>query len=94
MEAFADTVASQTAGLLRYQNSILVYRDENLNCGSVNQGPAADSDDSVYVLTYSEGARTLCLTVYGVVADRSTLDAITIRPDMRRNYGRTVHCWR
>jgi hypothetical protein len=39
MEAFANTLASQMASLLRDQNPILVVKAENLNCGSVKPGP-------------------------------------------------------
>ena len=91
MEAFANTLASQMASLLRDQNPILVVKAENLNCGSVNPGPLADPEDSIYALTFSEGARSLCLTIYGVVGDRSTLDAITNRPDMAISEGNVHH---
>jgi len=90
MEAFSNVMASQVADALRGQDPIFVVQDENANCREVNDGSGPHSDDSIYVLSFSEQSRSLCLTVYGVVPISAALGAITVPPTLGRNYGRPL----
>lgn len=90
MAAFAKITASQIADVLHNQYPVFAVRDEDLKCGGMSEKEnAADSDDSLYVLTFAERSRSLCLTIYGIASDRST-GAITIGSAVGRNYGRPL----
>jgi len=92
MEAFAKTTAAQIASVLHNQYPVFVTKDEQLKCGSMKekeQENVADSDDSLYMLTFSESSRSVCLAIYAGVSDHST-GATRISPTIGRNYGRPL----
>lgn len=90
MQAFANAMAQQIAGLLQQKQPVLVARaEEGAECQSVSPEAAADYDDAYYLLSYSERARSLCLTIYGRVREGSKpASTIFFNPAIERNYGR------
>ncbi len=91
LKGFAITMAGEIASIVHGDYPVLVTQDEKANCSGIDQGRAADSDDAVYVLSFSEQSRSLCLTIYGVVSQRSSVpDAMRLSPDIGRNYGRSL----
>ena len=96
MRAFAATMGRQIANLVHREYPVLVLAGDTSACRSVNQSGAPDADDAIYVLTYSELSRSLCLSVYAKVANNSTAaDVATFKSDTGDNYGRqfseTIH---
>lgn len=90
MDAFANAMARNVAEMLHREYPIIVTRDEHPDCQSVTQERTDNSDDAVYVLTFSEQSRSLCLTVYGILpAGFNSGSAVTLAPAIGRNYGRS-----
>lgn len=90
MAAFAKITASQIAAVLHNQYPVFAVRDADLKCGGISEKEnVADSDDSLYMLTFSEKSRSVCVAIYAVVPDHST-DATGIRPTIGHNYGRPL----
>ncbi len=87
MEAFADLMGRQIANTTRQEYPVLVSQAENADCRTV-EGRTSDYDDAYYVLTFSEQARSVCLTVYGALPQNSKAPGITLSPGSARNYGR------
>lgn len=88
IEAFADLMGRQIADTTRGEYPVLVSQAENADCRSVNQGQTSDYDDAYYVLTFSEHARLVCLTVYGTLPQDSKVPGTTLSPGTARNFGR------
>jgi hypothetical protein len=75
--------------MVRGEYPVLVLAGETTQCHTVSQKGVPDSDDAVYVLTYSEDSQSLCLSVYAKVPDNSTTaDVVTFKSDAGQNYGR------
>jgi hypothetical protein len=88
MESFATLMARQIAAMTRNQFVVLVSQSDNADCRSVNQERASDYDDAYYVLTFSEQARSVCLTVYSALSQDSKAPGIMLAPGSARSYGR------
>lgn len=89
MEKFANTMAPQIAATLHDEYPVLVVREEELDCRSVNQQDVSDYYDALYMLSFSEKAWALCLTVYAKVSGGANFADTTIIPaDIGMNYGR------
>ncbi len=91
IEAFASIMGPQIADLLHDEYPVLVMRNEKLECDNLPQDATTDYQDAVYVLSFSERSRALCLTVYGVLSEGSNAaGSITLTPGVGHNYGRSL----
>jgi hypothetical protein len=89
MQTFAELMGRQMADMLRAEYPVVLVAGDTGQCRAIDQNVPADTDDAIYVLTYSETSRSLCLTIYGKVPDSvTTADVSTITSDLGHNYGR------
>lgn len=88
MEAFANLMARQIATTASNQYPVLVTQSDKADCRSVDAGRTDDYDDAIYLLTSSETARSVCLTIYGSLPRDSKAPGIMLAPGSARNYGR------
>jgi hypothetical protein len=88
MEAFTTVMARETASAIANEYPVVVAKSENADCRST--GDKFDYSDSYFLLTFSEGGRSICFTVYGVTGQDSATDAVTLDPSVGRNYGRPL----
>jgi hypothetical protein len=79
---FARGVAEKTEG----QSAVIVTDNGELTCTDLQTARTSDLDDVFYVLSYSEGSRSVCFTSY-VPAPQPRADAITLDQHTGKNYG-------
>ena len=88
MRAIAQQLAKASATATAQQYPIIVTRAENLSCQNAQHTTSTDYDAVLYVITYSEKSRSLCLTTYLHFPTGTPLpNATVLSESMGHNYG-------
>ncbi len=91
LATIADVVAEKTAAKTDGEYPVLVAQDEGQGCVSKGESPAPDYADILYLYTYSERSRSLCLTLYAYTpGQRQSAHDRTISASTGQNYGRPL----
>jgi len=91
MHAIAEEGAKAIATATANEYPVIVTKAEDEGCRSAQPVPSPYFDDVVYVLAYSERARSYCLTIYEHFPGGSMgANVVTLNEDMGQNYGRRL----
>jgi hypothetical protein len=88
MRALAQQFAKTSATATGEQYPILVTQAENLNCQNAQHTISTDYDAVLYLITYSEKSRSVCLTTYAHFPNGDNLPNSTMLSEtIGHNYG-------
>lgn len=88
MRAIATALAQALELKLAGHSTILLARDEERKCQSVQRAQVGDRNQLYYFITYSEISYAYCLTVYAwATAGSEPEKVVTLNPDTGHNYG-------
>lgn len=91
VHALAEQSAKAVAAATGNEYPIIVTETESDSCQNAQFTASSDYDDALYVLSYSERARSLCLTNYVHSPDDSrTPGTVVLSQNMGENYGRKL----
>ena len=91
VHALAEQSAKAVAAATANEYPIIVTETESEACQNAQVTADSDYDDAFYVLSYSERARSVCLTNYVHFPDSShTAGTVVLSENMGENYGRKL----
>ncbi len=88
MDRTARTVAARTNG----EFPVIARHDDAYDCDKIGNMSAGDSNDILYVFTYSETSRSLCFVTYQRARESATQSrSEVLSSNSGQNYGRQLN---